>query len=129
MPGLMVGEAAVPDRAVHRWVGNGYLPGRGGLWGLSGPFVVVEVAGSRVTVRLQPRFFARLLGVEALIADPSSGLTVTTRPVRMGFGRFIDFQLPDGRPYSLITNRSNEVLSCLAEEGFQIPVADSRRGR
>jgi hypothetical protein len=115
----------VPDTAVRRWAGNGYLPGRFGLWGVAGPLVVVEVAGSRVTVRLRPKFLARLMGVAPLIAEPGSGLTVTTSRVRAGWGWFIRFQLPGERHYSFqtTTNRKDEVLSCLADFGFEVSLS------
>jgi hypothetical protein len=38
--------------AARRWVGSGSLSGHFGLWGFSGPFIVVEIARSRVTVRV-----------------------------------------------------------------------------
>jgi hypothetical protein len=113
----------VPDTAVRRWVGSGNLPGYFGLWGISGPFIVVEVAESRVTVRLRPKFIARLTGVAPLIAEPGSGLIVTASRVRAGWGWFIRFQLPAERQYSFLTTtvRKDEMLSCLADAGFVVP--------
>lgn len=118
----------MPGTAVRRWVGSGYVPGRFGAWGFSGPVVVVEIAGSRVTVRLRPKFLASGLGVAPLIAEPSSGLAITTRRVRMGWGWLIDFRLPGGRLYSLIINKPGQVLSCLSEAGFEVAAAESGRG-
>lgn len=118
----------MPDTAVRRWVGSGNVPGHFGLWGISGPLVVVEVAGSRVTVRLRPKFLARLLGVAPLIAELGSGLTVTATRVRAGWGWYIRFRLPGERHYSFLTTtaRKEEVLSCLADAGFEVTAAESR---
>jgi hypothetical protein len=103
------------------------VPGHFGLWGIGGPFIVVEVAGPRVTVRLRPKFLARLLGVAPLIAEPGRGLTVTTSKVRAGWGWFIEFQRPGERQHSFMTTtaRKDEVLSFLAEVGFEVPAAES----
>lgn len=110
------------DVAARRWRGNGYLPGRLGWWGVNG-LAVVEIAGARVTVRLSPGFLARLLGVAPLAAKPGNGLAVTFRRVRLGWGWFIDFQLPGGQTYSFITTaaRRDEILSCLSAAGFDLP--------
>jgi hypothetical protein len=83
----------LPDVSAQRWSGSGYLPGRWGLWGVQG-LAVVEMAGARVTVRVRPGVLGRLMGVVPLVAEPGSGLKVTTRRVRLGWGWFIDFQLP-----------------------------------
>lgn len=113
----------MPDTPVKRWASSGYVPGHFGLWGITGPFIVVEMAGSRLTVRLRPRLLARLLGVVPLIAEPDSGLTVTTARVRTAWWWFIRFQLPGERHYSVETTaaRKEEMLSCLADAGFEIP--------
>ncbi len=116
----------MPDTAVRRWASAGYLPGHFGTWGISGPLVIVEVAGPRVTVRLRPSFLARLLGVAPLTAEPDSGLTVTAKRALSPWGWFIEFRLPGGRPYSFQTTRQDEVLSCLADAGFEVPAAESR---
>lgn len=118
----------MPDTAVRRWVGSGNVPGHFGLWGISGPLVVVEVAGSRITVRLRPKFLTRLLGVAPLIAELGSGLTVTATRVRAGWGWYIRFRLPGERHYSFLTTtaRKEEVLSCLADVGFEVTAAESR---
>ena len=117
----------MPEPAVRRWASSGYVPGRFGLWGIGGPFVVVEMAGPRVTVRLRPRFLARLLGVAPLIAEPGRGLMVTTAKVRAGWGWFIEFRLPGELQYSVITTtaRKDEVLSFLAGVGFEVPAAEN----
>jgi hypothetical protein len=95
------------------------------LWGVSGPFIVAEVSRSRVTVRLRPKFLARLFGAAPLIAEPGSGLTVTTAKVRAGWGWFVEFQLPGEGRYSLMitATKKDEILSCLADVGFEVPVA------
>jgi hypothetical protein len=121
-------EAIVADdgNAARRWVGSGSLPGHFGLWDFSGPFVVVELARSRTTVRLQPKFLARLLGVTPLIAEPGSGLRVTTSQYRQGRGWYIGFRLPGELRYTLLTTltKKNEILSCLAEAGFEAPTEE-----
>lgn len=109
------------DTAVRRWIGAGYLPGHFGEWGASVPGVVLEVAGSRLTVRLRPKFLARLMGVAPLNAEPGSGLTVTATR-RRSWGWLIEFQLPGERPYYFQTTKLDEVLSCLADAGFEVPV-------
>ena len=48
--------------------------------------MVVEVAGSRLTVRLRPKFLARLIGVTPLIAETGSGLAVTVTRALVGSG-------------------------------------------
>jgi len=88
-----------------------------------GPFVVVEVAGSQVTVRLRPKFLARLLAVAPLIAEPGNGLTVTVKQGRP-WGWYIEFQLSDRPPYSFMAESRGEaqwVLSCLEDAGFEVP--------
>lgn len=79
-----------------------------GLWGISGPAIVVEAAGPQVTVRLRPKFFARLLGVAPLIAEPGWGLTITTSKVRAGWGWFVDFQFSGQLQYSLMTTTAKK---------------------
>ena len=102
-----------------RWRGNGYLPGRLGQWGVNG-LAVVEIDQAQVTVRMSPGFLGRLLGVVPLVAVPGDGLAVTVTPVRLGWGWFIEFQLPGGQKYSFITTeaRRDEILSCLSAGGF-----------
>jgi hypothetical protein len=93
------------------------------------PLIVMEVAGSRLTVRLRPKFLARLSGVAPLIAEPGSGLTVTTRQAWLGWGRYIYFRLPGWRPYRLWTpsrEQARLMLWCLADAGFEVPVVESR---
>ena len=117
----------VPDTTA-RWVGNGYLPGHFGLWGVTGPLVVVEIAGSRLTLRLRPKFLARLLGVAPLTTEPGSGLRVATARVRAGWGWFVRFQLPGERCYSFQTTatRKDEILVCLADAGYDVPMPERR---
>jgi hypothetical protein len=116
----------VPDTAVRRWAGNGYLPGRFGLWGVSG-LVVLEVSGSQVTVRLRPKFLARLMGVAPLCAEPGSGLIITVSRGLRPWGWYIEFQLPGVLRYSFQAGaaRKGEVLSCLADVGFEVSTGDS----
>jgi hypothetical protein len=78
------------------------------------------MAGARVTVRVRPSVLGRLIGVVPLVAEPGSGLKVTTRRVRLGWGWFIDFQLPGEREYSFITTRASrdDILSRLNAVGF-----------
>lgn len=115
-------------RDVQRWTAGGYVPGRFGQWGISGPLITVEVTGPRVAVRLRPEFLARFLGVAPLIAEPGTGLTVSTSKVRAGWGWFIRFQMPGELHYSFMTTAAgkNAILSCLADAGFDVPVAESR---
>jgi hypothetical protein len=124
------GIVADDGTAARRWVGSGSLPGHFGLWDFSGPFVVVEVARSRVTVRLQPKFLARLLGVTPLVAEPGSGLRVTTSRYWGGLGWYIGFRLPDELPYTHLTTptRKNAILCCLAEAGFEAPAGNAAEG-
>jgi hypothetical protein len=102
------------------------MPGHFGLWGIGGPLIVVEISGPRVSVRLRPNFLAKLLGVAPLVAEPGSGLVVTTAQVRMGWGWYLRFRLPGERNYSFMTTaaKKNEMLSCLAEAGFEVPVQE-----
>jgi hypothetical protein len=119
----------VADTAVRRWVGSGNVPGHLGIWGASGPLVVMEVAGLWVTVRSRPKFLAWLAGVVPLVAEPGSGLVVAAQRGTWGWGWFIDFRLPGGRPYRLWTRSREEaqsVLSWLADAGFDVPVVESR---
>ncbi len=116
----------MPDTAVRQWVSSGYVPGHFGSWGVTGPLVVVKVADSRVTVRLRPKFLARLMGVAPLIADSGSGLMVTTSRAMKPWGWLIEFRLPGERPYSFQTTRLDEVLSSLEEAGFEVPARESR---
>jgi hypothetical protein len=118
----------VPDASVRQWASGGYVPGHFGLWGISGPLIVVEVAGPRIAVRLRPKFLARLLGAAPLIAEPGTAVTITTSKLRAGWGWFIKFQLPGKRPYSFMTTtaRKNEVLSCLADVGFEVSPAEHK---
>jgi hypothetical protein len=118
----------VPDKAVRRWAGNGYLPGRFGLWGVSG-LVVLEVSRSQVTVRLRPKFLARLMGVVPLTAEPGSGLIISVSKGMRPWGWYIEFQLPDERRYSFQVGaiRKGEVLSCLADAGFEVKTSNLGR--
>jgi hypothetical protein len=111
----------VPGKAVRRWSGNGYLPGRFGLWSVSG-LLVLELSGSQVTVRLRPKFLARLMGVVPLTAEPGSGLTITVSPGMRPWGWYLRFQLPDEERYSFQvgSTRKDEVLSCLTDAGFEV---------
>jgi hypothetical protein len=116
----------VPGTVVRRWVGAGFLPGRFGEWGASVPAVVLEVAESRLTVRLRPKFLARLLGIAPLVSGPGSGLSITASR-RRSWGWLIEFRRPDGLSYYFQTTAASKdaVLSCLAEAGFEAPVAGS----
>ena len=117
------------DTAVRRWAGSGSVPGQLGIWNVSGPLVVIEVAGSRVTVRLRPKFLARLVGVAPLIAESGNGLTITTQQGTWGWGWLIEFRLPAGQPYRLWTRspeQAHSVLSWLADAGFEVPGVQSR---
>lgn len=114
------------DTAGRRWACNGNLPWIIGTFQAGPPLLLVEVAGPWVTVRLRPRFLARLVGVAPLIAGPGSGLTVTTKQGELGLGRYIYLRLPGERPYRLWTpsrQQAQSMLSCLADAGFE--VADS----
>jgi hypothetical protein len=112
----------VPDTQVRRWIGAGFLPGHFGDWGATSPGVVLELVGSGLTLRLRPRFLARLMGVAPLTAEPSSGLTVTATKRRGSWGWFIEFRLPGDKPYVFQTLKVDEVLSCMAQAGFTVPV-------
>lgn len=111
------------DVVARRWASSGYVPGRFGLWGFRGPFLVVEVSGPQVTVRLRPNFLARVLGAAPLVAGPDSSLTITTARVRAAWWWFIEFQLPGERQYSFeaTTATRDTILLCLAEAGFKVP--------
>lgn len=113
------------DKAMRRWAGNGYLPGRFGLWGVSG-LVVLEVSGSQVTVRLRPKFLARLMGVVPLTAEPGSGLMITVSQGMRPWGSYIEFQLPGGQRYSFQVGatRKGEVLPYLADAGFEVKTSN-----
>lgn len=106
------------------------MPGRWGLWGFNG-LVVVELAGSRVTVRCRPWFLGRLLGVVPLTAEPGSGLTAATARVRLGWGWSIAFKLPGGQEYLFITTeyRKDQILSWLTATGFRDIRLDRRDSR
>ena len=116
----------MPDTAGRRWAGNGYLPGRFGLWGVSG-LVVLEVSESQVTLRLRPKFLARLMGVAPLCAQPGSGLVITISRGLRPWGWYIEFQLPGALRYSFQVGatRKGEVLSSLANAGFEVNTGDS----
>lgn len=113
----------MPDTAVKRWVSGGNVPGRWGMWGAMGPFVVVEISKGNVAVRMRPNFLARLLSVVPLIADPGSGLIVTTAPVRGAWWWFVRFQLPGERRFSfeVTVAQRDEILSSLGDAGFEAP--------
>lgn len=114
---------------MRQWTCNGRVPTRHlGYFNFGIPLLVVEVSGSRLTVRLIPKFHARLLGVAPLIAEPGSGLTVTTKRGELGWGQSIYFQLPRQAPYRVWTGRqeAQAMLSCLADAGFKVPVAKSK---
>ena len=108
------------DVAVRRWIGAGFLPGHFGEWYIGSPGVVLEMAGSELTVRVRPRFFARLVGVAPLNVKPGSGLTVTATR-RRNWGWLIEFRVPGERRYRFQTVKVDELFSCMAEAGFEIP--------
>jgi hypothetical protein len=112
----------VPDAPVRRWIGAGFLPGRFGDWGATSPGVVLELAGSRLTLRLRPRFLARLMGIVPLTAEPGSGLTATATKRRGAWGWFIEFRMPGVNPYYFQTLKVDEVFSCMTDAGFETPV-------
>jgi len=89
---------------------------------------VLEVDGTQATLGYRPKFLARLMGIVPMVAKPGSGLVVTTSRVRMGWGEFIEFQLPGQRRYTFHATKSqrDEVLACLAEVGFEVSVAESK---
>ncbi len=104
----------------QRWAGNGYMPGYIGMWGLSG-LVVLEISESRVTYRTRPRLLGKIIGAAPLVAGPDDGLTISTEPVRRGWGYYIKFTQPGKRPYLFRVTAAvrEEVLTSLSEAGFE----------
>ena len=117
----------MPGDAVRRWAGTGYVPGRFGMWGVKSRLIVVELAGSRLTVRLRPGLIARLFGVAPLVAEPGTGLTITPTLARGGTGRFVWFRLPDERRYAFCATPEDQedIATCLADAGFEVSEAES----
>jgi hypothetical protein len=114
----------VADAQAWQWRCAGNVPGYFGTLDVGLPLLIMEVVESRLTVRLTPEFFARLTGVAPLIAEPRSGLTVTTKQGELSLGQYIYFRLPGGRRYRLWTpsrRQARSMLSCLADAGFEVP--------
>jgi hypothetical protein len=63
-------------------------------------------------------------GFLPMTAISGNGLTVATAKVRAGWRWFTEFRLPSGPQHSFITStvKKDEVLSCLADAGFEVPV-------
>jgi hypothetical protein len=50
----------------ERWVAGGSMPARLGYCNASSGLVVLELAGSRLSLRLRPKLMAKFLGVNTL---------------------------------------------------------------
>jgi hypothetical protein len=105
------------DSTVQQWACRGNV-------GMMNVGLVIEVAGPRLTVRARPNVLAWIGGVAPLIAEPGSGLTVTTKQGELGLGQYIYFRLPGWRTYRLWTpsrQKAQAMLSSLANAGFDVP--------
>jgi hypothetical protein len=105
-----------------RWVAGGSMPARLGYCNASSGLVVLEVAGSRLSLRLRPMFMAKLLGVNPLEAVSGDGIVIS--PGRSLWLRGIEFQRPGIRPYYFWTGSSAEIFSRLSDAGFTVSPAE-----
>jgi hypothetical protein len=119
---MMASRSGMADLALRRWVGAGTLPGRLGDWEATVPLVVLEIAGSRLTLRLRPKFLAKLTGVDPLAAEASGKIEIL--PVRPSWRLpGIEFRVPGRASYYFRARNRDEILSQLAGAGFKISSA------
>ena len=83
------------------------------------PLVIVELAGSQLTVRARPTFIVRLLGIKTLTAAADDGLQVF--PVRNNATyQGIEFRPQKKSSFYFYTSRRGAVLAALADAGFAV---------
>jgi hypothetical protein len=108
-----------------RWSGAGLVPAGFMSWQATTPLVVLELNGSRLTLRFRPGLLARFLGIETLTAVPDDKPRIfLIQNDRTWKG--IEFGLPGRSSFRFYTRHRERVLETLTRAGFVVSTGPSR---
>jgi hypothetical protein len=111
--------AGAPQR---RWVGSGAMPGNLGYVRATAPLIVLEVTGSRITLRWRPKLLAKALeklsGISALQAAAGDAIAIV--PARSWWQNGLEFRVPGSPSYYFWTAHWEEISAILADIGFTV---------
>jgi hypothetical protein len=114
------------DSKPLRWSGAGLVPAGFMSWQATAPLAVLELTGSRLTLRLRPALLAKFLGIETLTAIPDGSLHIfLIQNDRTWKG--IEFRLPERSSFRFYTPHREQVLEALARAGFVVSAKSSAR--
>ena len=116
----MTGTVAVMPEPYLQFTGAGAIPARGfGYVHATIPLVIVELAGTRLTVRVRPALVARLAGARTLAAAAGKGVQIF--PVRSGATyQGIEFRPAMRSSFYFFTRHRGDLLAALANAGFTV---------
>ena len=102
-----------------RWSGAGLVRAGFISWQATTPLVVLDITGSRLTLRFRPALLARFLGIETLTAVPDDNLRIF--PIQNDrTWKGIDFRLPERSSFRFYTSHREQVLETLTRAGFVV---------
>jgi hypothetical protein len=114
------------DSKPLRWSGAGRVPAVFMSWQATTPLVVLELIGSRLTLRFRPALLAKFLGIETLTAIPDDKLRIfLIQNDRTWKG--IEFRLPERSSFLFYTPHREQVLETLTRAGFVVSTDAGRK--
>jgi hypothetical protein len=108
-------------------VGGGSIPGSLGWVTATPPFVVLDVVGDRLTLRLRPRLIQNMFGTKTLSATAEDGVIIY--PAIRYSARGVAVQVPDFPLYYFWSRHPDDVLQGLRSAGFEVSSEERRATR
>ena len=122
-------QAATPGNAggSFRLAGGMNIPAATGRVSATIPLAMLELTGTTLELRIRPRWFRRLVGVQILTLSPDEGAVIF--PVHQFIGVGIGIRPRGQAAWYLRTSAPEHLLSALDMAGFEISAQPGKWGR